>query len=48
MNIQNSLSATFRKKRYFLLIKNDVSKMFFMYIMRIKDKILFIFKAFKI
>ena len=48
VNFQNPLSATFRKKRYFLLIKNDVLKMFFMYIMRIKDEILFIFKTFRI
>ena len=48
INIQNSLSATFKEKRYFLLNKNDVSKMFFVYIMRIKNKILFILKAFKI
>ena len=48
MNIQDPLSTTFKKKRYFLFIKNDVSKMFFMYIMQIKNKILLIFKAFKI
>ena len=48
VNIQDSLSATFRKKRYFLLIKDDALKMFFVYIMRIKDEILFIFKAFRI
>ena len=48
MNILNSLLAMFKEKRYFLLIKNDVLKMFFMYIIRIKDEILFIFKVFKI
>ena len=26
MNIQGSLSATFKEKRYFLLIKNNVSE----------------------
>ena len=48
VNIQDSLSITFKEKRYFLLIKNDISKMFFMYIMQIKNEILFIFKAFRI
>ena len=48
VNIQNPLSTTFKEKRYFLFIKNDISKMFFVYIIRIKDRILFIFKTFKI
>ena len=48
VNIQGPLPATFKEKRYFLLIKNNVLKMFFVYIMRIKDEILFIFKAFRI
>ena len=48
VNIQDSLSTTFKEKQYFLLIKNNVLKIFFMYIMQIKDEILFIFKAFKI
>ncbi len=31
---------TFRSNRYFLLIKNDAFDMFFIYVMKAKDKIL--------
>ena len=47
VDIQGPLPTTFRGKRYFLLIKNDASGMFFVYTMRTKDEILPIFKAFK-
>ena len=47
VDIQGPLPATFRGKRYFLLIKDDVSGMFFVYTMRTKDEILLILKAFR-
>jgi len=46
VDIEGSLLATFRSNRYFLLIKNDVFNMFFVYVIRTKNKILSHLKKF--
>ena len=40
VNIKESLSIIFKNDRYFLLIKDDVFEIFFVYVMRSKDEIL--------
>jgi len=47
VDIEGSLFATFRSNRYFLLIKNDVSNIFFVYVIRAKNKILSHLKKFR-
>ena len=39
INIKELLSITFRNNRYFLLIKNNAFNMFFIYVIKTKDKI---------
>ena len=46
IDIEGPLSITYRGKRYFLLIKNDVSEMFFVYTMKTKDEIFTVLKNF--
>ena len=48
VDIGDLLPATFRSNRYFLLIKNDAFDMFFIYVIRTKDKILPHLKKFRI
>ena len=48
VNIEDSLSLTFRDHRFFLLIKNDVFDMFFVYILKTKEKIFARLKKFRI
>ena len=47
VDIDEDLSITFRDNKYFLLIKNDATNMFFVYLMKTKDKILKQIQAFK-
>ncbi len=48
VNIKDLLLVTFRSNRYFLLIKNDVFNMFFIYVIKTKNKILLHLKKFRI
>ena len=48
VDIKDSLFNIFRNKRYFLLIKNDVLSIFFVYIMHIKNNIFILLKNFRI
>ena len=48
VNIEDSLFLTFRDHRFFLLIKNDVFDMFFVYVLKTKEKIFATLKKFRI
>ena len=48
VNIEDSLFLTFRDHRFFLLIKNDVFDMFFVYVLKTKEKIIARLKKFRI
>ena len=48
INIKESISITFRSNKYCLLIKDKIFKMFFVYVIKIKDEILSRFQQFRI
>ena len=48
VNIKDSLAKIFRANPFFVLIKNDVFDMFFVYSLKSKDEFYSIFKEFKI
>ena len=47
VDIDEGFSVTFRGNKYFLLIKDDVTNMFFVYLMKTKDEIMKQLQAFK-
>ena len=47
VDIGEDLPVTFRGNKYFLLIKNDATDMFFVYLMKTKDEIMKQLQAFK-
>ena len=48
INIEEFLSITFKNNKYFLLIKDKAFKMFFIYMIKIKDEILLCLQQFQI
>ena len=48
VNIEDSFSKIFRANRFFVLIKNDVFDIFFVYSLKSKDKLYLRLKEFKI